>query len=145
MAVAPKLRRPYLESPQGAGGTLRVLVVDDEVAFGNVMKEVLDSFGLDVRVAFRADEALDMMRADAPDLLMVDVMMPEVDGLTLIRKVQKVPDWLKIPIIVVSARTAKTDQHEALFAGADAFLAKPFTAEELREALRPYLPAGQSL
>ncbi|HSR48443.1 MAG TPA: response regulator [Anaerolineales bacterium] len=145
MAVAPKLRRPYLAVPQGANGALRVLVVDDEVAFANVMREVLDSFGLNVRVAFRADQALEMMREEAPDLLMVDVMMPEVDGLTLIRKVQKDPAWLGIPILVVSARAAKVDQHEALFAGADAFLAKPFTADELRQALRPFLPAGQSL
>lgn len=145
MAVAPKLRRPYLEAPRGANGALRILIVDDEVAFGNVMREVLDSFGLNVRVAYRADQALEMMGAEAPDLLMVDVMMPEVDGLSLIRKVQKEPAWLGIPIIVVSARTAKVDRHEALFAGADAFLAKPFTAEELRQALRPFLPAGQTL
>lgn len=145
MAVAPKLRRPYLEAPRSANGALRILIVDDEVAFGNVMREVLDSFGLNVRVAYRADQALEMMRTEAPDLLMVDVMMPEVDGLSLIRKVQKEPAWLGIPIIVVSARTAKVDQHEALFAGADAFLAKPFTSEELRQALRPFLPAGQNL
>lgn len=145
MAVASKLRLPSLAVSQGSNGALRVLVVDDEVAFGNVMREVLDSFGMQVRVAYRAEEALEMMREEAPDLLMVDVMMPEVDGLTLIRKVQKDPAWLGIPILVVSARTAKVDQHEALFAGADAFLAKPFTAEELRQALRAFLPADHSL
>jgi two-component system cell cycle response regulator DivK len=122
---------------------MRVLVVDDEVAFGNVMREVLDSFGLDVRLAYRAEEALRLMRMQPPDLLMVDVMMPEIDGLSLIREVQKEPDWLGIPILVVSARSAKADMHEALFAGADAFLAKPFTANDLRQALRPYLRQGK--
>jgi len=142
MAVAPKLRQPYLNVPAPGNGKLRVLVVDDEVAFGNVMREVLVSFGLEVRLAYRAEEALNLMRQQTPDLLMVDVMMPEVDGLSLIRKVQNEPTWLDIPILVVSARSAKTDMHEALFAGADAFLAKPFTAEDLRQVLRPYLPAG---
>jgi two-component system response regulator TrcR len=120
-------------------------VVDDEVAFGNVMREVLDLFGMDVRLAFGAAQALAEMRREAPDLLMVDVMMPEIDGLSLIRLVQKEPAWLGIPTIVVSARTGQADQHEALFAGADAFLAKPFTADELRKTLRPFLPSGTDL
>ena len=146
MAVAPRLRKPTLRLPSSSSnGKLRVLVVDDEVAFGNVMREVLDSFGMDVRVAVGATQALTEMRREAPDLLMVDVMMPEVDGLSLIRMVQKEPGWLGIPIIVVSARTGQADQNEALFAGADAFLAKPFTADELRKALRPFLPNGTNL
>ncbi len=145
MAVAPKFRQPYERASAPGNGSLRVLVVDDEVAFAGVMREVLDSFGLKVRVAYRAEQALNLMRQEAPDLLMVDVMMPEVDGLSLIRKVQKEPAWVDIPILVVSARSAKADMHEALFAGADAFLAKPFTAEDLRHILRPYLPAGHHL
>ena len=146
MAVAPRLRKPTLRVPSSSSnGKLRVLVVDDEVAFGNVMREVIDSFGMDVRVAIGAKQALTEMRREAPDLLLVDVMMPEVDGLSLIRMVQKEPGWLGIPIIVVSARTGQADQNEALFAGADAFLAKPFTADELRKALRPFLPSGTNL
>jgi two-component system KDP operon response regulator KdpE len=146
MAVAPRLRKPTLRVPSSSSnGKLRVLVVDDEVAFGNVMREVIDSFGMDVRVAIGATQALTEMRREAPDLLLVDVMMPEVDGLSLIRMVQKEPGWLGIPIIVVSARTGQADQNEALFAGADAFLAKPFTADELRKALRPFLPNGTNL
>lgn len=145
MAVAPKLRQPYLRVPSAANGKLRVLVVDDEIAFGKVMREVLELFGMDVRLAFGAAQALEQMRRETPDLLMVDIMMPEVDGLSLIRRVQKESVWLGIPIIVVSARASKADQHEALFAGADAFLAKPFTADELRQALRPFLPPGTTL
>ncbi len=144
MAVAPKLRQPILQVPS-SNGKLHVLVVDDEIAFGNVMREVLVSFGMDVRVAVGATQALGEMRREPPDLLMVDVMMPEVDGLSLIRMVQKEPSWLAIPIIVCSARAGQTDQNEALFAGADAFLAKPFTADELRRALRPFLPREAQL
>ncbi len=80
MAVAPKIRQPTLNVPANGNGKLRVLVVDDEVAFGNVMREVLVSFGLDVRLAYRAEEALTLMRQQTPDLLMIDVMMPEGTG-----------------------------------------------------------------
>src|SRR3989304_1718282 len=63
MAVAPRLRKPPLRVPSSSSnGKLRVLVVDDEVAFGNVMREVLDSFGMDVRVAVGATQALTEMR-----------------------------------------------------------------------------------
>ncbi len=145
MAVAPRMRRPQLKAPEPSNGMLSVLVVDDEVAFGRVLREVLESFGFEVRVALRADEALQEMRHQAPDMLMVDVMMPEVDGLSLIRKVQLEPAWLGIPILVVSARTSESDRNQALFAGADGFLAKPFTAQELRGALRSFLPSGLTL
>src|SRR3972149_2969646 len=146
MAVAPRLRKPTLRVPSSSSnGKLRALVVEAEVAFGNVVREVIDSFGMAVRVAIGAKQALTEMRREAPDLLLVDVMMPEVDGLSLIRMVQKEPGWLGIPVIAASARPGKPDQNEALFAGADAFLAKPFTADELRKALRPFLPSGTNL
>lgn len=145
MAVAPRLRRPQLKALSPANGKLSVLVVDDEVSFGHVLREVLESFGFEVRVSLRAEEALQEMRHQTPDLLMVDVMMPEVDGLSLIRKVQLEPSWLEVPILVVSARASESDRNQALFAGADGFLAKPFTAQELRGALRGFLPPGASL
>ena len=118
----------------------RVLIVDDEIAFAAVMREVLDAFGLEVNVAHNAKDAIRRMRQFPPDLMLVDVMMPEVDGLSLIRRIQKEPGWLHIPVVVISARSEMTDRNEAMFAGADAFLGKPFTAEELRAALRPFLP-----
>jgi two-component system catabolic regulation response regulator CreB len=104
------------------------------------MQEVLLSFGMDV--AWRSAKQAWAKCTQAPDLLLVDVDA-WVDGLAY-RMVQR-GQLARIPIIVVSARTAQADQHEALFAGADAFLAKPFTADELRKSLRPFLPSGTSL
>jgi CheY-like chemotaxis protein len=115
-------------------------VVDDEIAFAAVMREVLDAFGLEVLVAHDAKQALRQIEQTPPDLMLVDVMMPEVDGLSLVRRIQAEPAWLHIPIIVVSARASTSDKNEAMFAGADGFLGKPFSSEELRQALRPHLP-----
>ncbi len=123
------------------GPRRRVLVVDDEVSFAAVMREVLDAFGLQVEVSHDAKDALRKMEQSPPDLLLVDVMMPEVDGLSLVRKIQSEPSWVGIPIVVISARAGISDKNEAMFAGADGFLGKPFTAEELRNALRPHLPS----
>ena len=122
------------------GPRKRVLIVDDEVAFAAVMKEVLDSFGLEVQVAYDAKDALLKLEENPPNLMLVDVMMPEVDGLSLIRRIQSEPAWLGIPIVVISASASGSDKTEAMFAGADGFLGKPFTAQELRSALRPHLP-----
>ncbi|HET7011278.1 MAG TPA: response regulator [Anaerolineales bacterium] len=128
-------------APLSARGTkLRVLVVDDEIAFAAVMREVLDAFGLDVHVAHNARDAIRRIRHEPPDLMLIDVMMPEVDGLSLIRRIQKEQAWVNIPIVVISARAGSQDRNEAMFAGADGFLGKPFTSEELRAALRPFLP-----
>jgi CheY-like chemotaxis protein len=121
------------------GQKRRVLIVDDEIAFAAVMREVLDAFGLNVTVAHNAVDALRRIHQSPPDLLLVDVMMPEVDGLSLIRRIQKEPAWLHIPIVVISARAGMEARNEAMFAGADGFLGKPFTSEELRSALSPFL------
>src|SRR4030067_865591 len=99
------------------GPRKRVLIVDDEVAFAAVMKEVLDSFGLEVQVAYDAKDALLKLEENPPNLMLVDVMMPEVDGLSLIRRIQSEPAWLGIPIVVISARARGSDKTETKFAG----------------------------
>jgi two-component system response regulator TrcR len=139
MASLPQTLVPRT-APLGRNGRRRrVLIVDDEIAFAAVMREVLDAFGLDVSVAHNARDALRRIQQAAPDLMLIDVMMPEVDGLSLIRRIQKEPALLQIPIVVISARSGMGDRNEAMFAGADGFLGKPFTSEELRAALRPFL------
>jgi CheY-like chemotaxis protein len=139
MASLPQTLVPRTAPLGRDGRRRRVLIVDDEIAFAAVMREVLDAFGLDVSVAHNARDALRRIRQAAPDLMLIDVMMPEVDGLSLIRRIQKEPALLQIPIVVISARSGMGDRNEAMFAGADGFLGKPFTSEELRAALRPFL------
>lgn len=116
-----------------------VLIVDDESAYTDVMRQVLEDYGLEVRVARDAVQALRTLRDSRPDLILLDVMMPEVDGLTLLRMLRTDPDWPRIPVVVVSARATEADRQAALQAGADGFLAKPFTAQEMRAVLRRHL------
>ncbi len=71
--------------------------------------------------------------------MLLDIMMPEIDGLTVIRRIRSRPDWIDIPVIVVSAKVLSEDRSAALNAGANAFLPKPFSAHDLRVALRPFV------
>ena len=116
-----------------------VLVVDDEVPYVGVLREILTSYGLDVLVAYQGHQALNLVESVKPNLIMLDMMMPGIDGLTLLRQLRQQPGLRDTPVIMVSANAANKDRESALSAGADAFLAKPFSAKELRAALRTFV------
>jgi two-component system KDP operon response regulator KdpE len=118
----------------------RVLVVDDEPAYLTIMEDILSSYGLRVSLARSTSEALTLMNREPPMLFLVDVMLPDVDGLTLIRGIRSQARWGKTPILVASARAMAAERNAAFDAGATAFIAKPFTTQELRAAIRPHVP-----
>jgi CheY-like chemotaxis protein len=118
----------------------RVLVVDDEEAYLTVMQDILSSYGMKVSIAHNASEALTLMDREPPILFLIDVMMPGVDGLDLIRWIRSRPRWVKTPIVVASARAMPDERKAALAAGATTFIAKPFSAQELRATIRPFVP-----
>jgi CheY-like chemotaxis protein len=121
------------------GSQTSVLVVDDEPDFCQVVKEILSIDGMLVSEAHSVVQALATLAHKAPDLVLTDVMMPDIDGLDLVRSLRSEPLWSGIPAVVVSARVLEEDREAALQAGANAFLPKPFTARELRETIRPLL------
>ncbi len=129
--------RPEREAQPGSRAS--VLVVDDEPDFCQVVKEILSIDGMLVSEAHSVIQALAALAHKAPDLILTDVMMPDIDGLDLVRSLRSEPSWSRIPAVVVSARVLEEDRAAALQAGANAFLPKPFTARELRETIRPLL------
>ncbi|HLC03992.1 MAG TPA: response regulator [Anaerolineales bacterium] len=138
----PRRDEPRVMPPEPAGrprGQASVLVVDDEPDFCQVIKEILRIDGMLVWEAHNVNQALAMLARQAPDLVLTDVMMPEIDGLEFVRSLRSEPLWSKIPAVVVSARVLEEDREAALQAGANAFLPKPFSARELRETIRPLL------
>ncbi len=114
-----------------------VFVVDDYAGYTEIMHSILEQYGLEVHISNGAFEAVQMMSWKTPDLILLDIMMPSVDGITLLRHLRRDQDKPRIPIVVVSANS-KT-REEALAAGADGYLDKPFTAQELRSAIGQYL------
>jgi two-component system cell cycle response regulator len=115
------------------------LIVDDETDYGRAMQDALTAYGFEVHLAHSATEALHMMRALTPDVILLDIMMPEVDGLMLLRMLRTDPARAHIPVVVISARVAEEDRQEAIAAGANLFLEKPFTSQQLEGALSGYV------
>jgi CheY-like chemotaxis protein len=117
----------------------RVMVIDDEPDFCTVISELLGIADVRVSQAHNAGEAISLLEQATPDLILTDVMMPGMDGLDFVRHVRADPDLQAIPTIVVSARVRPEDREAALLAGADGFLAKPFTWRQLMHTIDPYL------
>jgi two-component system response regulator MprA len=115
----------------------RILVVDDEPSVREALKRALTVEGYDVDVAADGGEALERIARDQPDALVLDILMPRVDGLELCRTLRRIGNHT--PILMVTARDAVADRVEGLDAGADDYLVKPFALEELLARVRALL------
>ncbi|MDQ3154816.1 MAG: response regulator transcription factor [Actinomycetota bacterium] len=116
---------------------MHILVVDDDRAVRESLRRSLQFNGYTVDLAGDGQQALDALRAQRPDALVLDVMMPRVDGLEVCRRLRGTGDDL--PILVLTARDAVSDRVAGLDAGADDYLPKPFALEELLARLRALL------
>ena len=119
-----------------------VLVVDDEPQIRRVMRTALAAQGYAVIEAKNGEEALEKIRAERPDLILLDVNMPGINGLEACREIRQSSD---VPIVMLTVRNSERDKVSALDAGADDYVVKPFGIEELlariRAALRRAAPA----
>jgi len=120
----------------------KILIVDDEPQIRRVLRTTLTSQGYTVAEAKSGDEALEQIRDERPDLILLDVNMPGRSGLETCREIRATGD---VPIIMLTVRNSERDKVQALDAGADDYVVKPFGAEELmariRAALRRSAPA----
>ena len=115
---------------------LRVLVVDDERAIRRYLHAALNAQGYTVYEASCGKEALNVTVADRPDLIILDLGLPDLDGVEVTRQLR---EWTNIPIIILSVREQESDKINALDAGADDYLTKPFSSGELMARLRAAL------
>ena len=120
-----------------------VLIVDDEPQIARALRVALSSRGYDVRTAGNGETALDLIASAPPDVILLDLGLPGIDGVEVVRRLR---GWSRVPVIVVSVREAQSDKVAALDAGADDYLTKPFGMDELlariRAALRRAGPDG---
>ena len=110
---------------------VRILVVDDDRAVRESLRRSLSFNGYSVALAEDGVEALEMISADRPDGLVLDVMMPRLDGFELLKRMRLRSETKDIPVIFLSARAGEEAKVEGLKAGADDYLIKPFSAKEL--------------
>jgi two-component system KDP operon response regulator KdpE len=130
-----------MKSSSGTEIKANILVVDDEPQITRVLKTSLSSQGYGIRTAGDGEEALQMLREWAPDLIVTDLRMPNMDGLELCRRVRTES---RIPIIVLSVKGEETIKVEALDAGADDYVTKPFSMNELVARIRAALRRASS-
>ncbi|MDF2689903.1 MAG: response regulator [Microvirga sp.] len=119
----------------------KILVVEDEMTNREVAEVILRSQGYDVIVAGNGQEGIESARAELPDLIVMDILMPVLDGLSASRELKSDPLTAHIPILVVTAKASNSDRNAAEAAGCDGFLSKPYRNKVLLETVRAYLPA----
>ena len=114
----------------------RVLVVDDELQIRRALRTALTGHDYDVELAADGEEALAILASQPPDVMVLDLMMPGIDGFEVLRQTRA---WTSLPIIVLSARGDERQKVTALDLGADDYLTKPFGIDELLARLRALL------
>jgi len=124
----------------------RILIVEDDVRNVYAVTNIFEPLGAIVQIARNGKEALTAMEASkanpdaAIDLVLMDVMMPEMDGLTATRELRKKAEWKKLPVIMLTAKAMKDDQEKCLEAGANDYMAKPLDVEKLVSLVRVWMP-----
>jgi two-component system phosphate regulon response regulator PhoB len=122
----------------------RILVVDDEPEAVELIEFNLKQSGYTVSTAGDGAEALKKARGQTPDLIVLDVMLPEMDGFEICKTLRLDPTTLRVPIIMVTAKAAEIDRVLGLELGADDYLTKPFSTRELLLRIKKILSRGQT-
>src|SRR3990172_1887103 len=120
----------------------RILVVDDDVNLLQMVRLMLQRVGHEVETSSNGEEGLLFASQKQPDLAIIDVMMPGLSGYDVVRRLRDDPFTARIPIVILTARSQPMDKQMALEAGANAFLSKPVTAQELTDRVDAVLRAG---
>ncbi|MCK5376876.1 MAG: response regulator [Acidobacteria bacterium] len=121
----------------------RIFVIDDEPDMVDLLATILRSDGLEVDTDTDGRSALARVLADPPDLVLLDLMMPDLDGMELLKLLRLDPKGARVPVLVVSARSGHQDQLGTLQLGANAYVCKPFSPRELVHQVRQLLAASR--
>lgn len=130
---------------ENASTPATILIVDDDPTNVEVLECVLDSVGYGYLEAANGREALEVLARNTPDLILLDLMMPVMDGFEVCRRVKTSAQWQDIPIIIVSALSEDEDRQRATDCGADDFLNKPVDFSVLLDHVDKYLCARQAM
>lgn len=117
----------------------RILVVDDEKGLVRIVRLNLEQDGFDVVEAYNGAQAMEKLRTTLPDLVLLDVMMPDTDGFTVLKMIRQIGN---IPVIMLTAKGEEDDKIKGLELGADDYVTKPFSPRELTSRIRAVLRRG---
>ena len=125
----------------------KILIADDEPNIVTALEFLLKRSGYDVRTVANGEEALAALAADPPDVVLLDIMMPVKSGYEVCQRMRERPEWRGIKIVVVSAKGREADVSKGLSVGADLYVTKPFSTQELLDQINglftdAHKPAG---
>jgi CheY-like chemotaxis protein len=118
----------------------KILLVDDDIRNVFALSSVLENYGMEVTFAENGREAIDILTGGQPfDLVLMDMMMPEMDGYEAMRQIRQMPQFHKLPIIALTAKAMKEDRSKCIEAGASDYVKKPIQTEQLLSLMRVWL------
>ena len=117
----------------------KILIVDDEPSIIVPVQFLMEQNGYDVMVAFSGEEAMEVIEENEPDLILLDIMLPVIDGFEVCQRVRENPQWNKIKIILLTALGSDANVEKGLSLGADAYITKPFSNIEIVDKVKELL------
>ncbi len=120
----------------------KVLIADDEPNIVTALEFLLHRRGYDVRVATNGDEALAQVESYVPDVVLLDIMMPLKSGYEVCQRMRERPEWRHIKIVMLSAKGREAEVSKGLSLGADLYITKPFSTQELIETIDGFFARG---
>jgi two-component system, cell cycle response regulator DivK len=120
--------------------TKHILVVEDEEDNRQILRDLLTTAGYEMTEAVNGEEALAEVAKQRPDLILMDIQLPVMDGYEATRRIRINPDLKSLPIIAVTSYALAGDESKALASGCDAYVSKPYSPRQLLEKIREYLP-----
>jgi two-component system cell cycle response regulator DivK len=120
--------------------TKHILVVEDEEDNRRILRDLLTTSGYEMTEAVNGEDALLEVAKQRPDLILMDIQLPAMDGYETTRRIRMNPDLESLPIIAVTSYALAGDESKALAAGCNAYVSKPYSPRQLLEKIREYLP-----
>jgi two-component system, cell cycle response regulator DivK len=121
----------------------RILIVEDQEDNRAILRDLLSRAGYALIEAADGEEGVKLAQTEQPDLILMDIQLPVIDGYEATRRIKGVPELKSIPIIAVTSYALSGDEAKARAAGCDGYVTKPFSPRDLLAKVRTYLPAGE--
>ena len=121
-----------------------ILIVDDEAYIVTSLEYVMQSAGFEVAVAYDGEEALEKVAENVPALVILDLMMPKLDGFEVCQKIRENPLWKNIRIIILTAKGRDTERKKGMSLGADDYMTKPFSTRDILNRVKELLAESEN-